>query len=336
MALLYNEGCKNSDDDFTKCDVFLCFIKKTKFRTLYCDPTFKSVIKYISDNISNDLSKNIFTHEITEPLYYRDSKITILSNDNKNGIVFLFEAYPHTNSLISNTYLCRIRKINQKLTLCEYIQENYFEKRLSFRSFDVINREDDNNHRFGLKDITNPRHTINKLKYDDIFFSKDSCHFTTEGFDKIHVCRYSICKKNDRGHIFCKDAKFNGNLINIKEHINYEENQKYIYLPNNCIEENGNFHCTPYLCKYEKMNELYPCDKLEISAVKGINPYIESSEMRSTNSRIIPHENDVRPSTIFAISFFPFLIMLVFIWCYIYKKLRRNRRKDRVDRSKEP
>ncbi|CRG95242.1 fam-e protein, partial [Plasmodium gallinaceum] len=113
MALLYNEGCPNSEEDITKCNVLVCIIRGDKFRTQHCDPAFESLILYYpSNDISNNLAKNIFTFEHSITSNSPQSKVTLLSN-NDGEIVFLYQMYPYEHNYSSETYLCRFRDIDQ-------------------------------------------------------------------------------------------------------------------------------------------------------------------------------------------------------------------------------
>ncbi|CRG97160.1 fam-e protein [Plasmodium gallinaceum] len=334
MALLYNEGCENPEKDITKCNVTACVLHGSKFKSVECDPAFKTVVKYSQKNSGDDIKKNIFVFEDTPPPYKNDAKITFLSQDSNNDIVFLYEVNPKSGYASSLVYLCRFRNLKPGLSLCQEVEKTHIGRPLSFNTIDILDRDNENNFQIGLKYLKNKRHATHKAKYEDIFFSKDSCHYVTEGNSSEQVCRYSICKKNSNGNIFCKDAKFNGKLCQLEPYNGLTAPTKFVYLPNSCIKESPNY-CTPYLCQYEKPNELYPCSKLEISTIKDVVPHSQSLALASKQDRYISNEDNTSSSLI-AMSFFPFLILFFFVGCYLYKVLRRNRKKKRYASYKEP
>ncbi|CRG94521.1 fam-e protein [Plasmodium gallinaceum] len=337
MALLYNEGCPNSEEDFTKCNMLACIIRGGKFRTHHCDPAFKSVnVKYPSRNISNNPAKNIFTFEHSTPPNSFQSKVTLLSN-NDGEIVFLYEKYMQEFSYSSEVFLCRFRDKDQKLIFCEIVDKIYLGKTLSFNSIDIIDKKGRENYRIRLKNLKNPRHISRILKYDDIYFSRDACHYVEEGYSHENICRYSICRKDQNDHTSCVDAKFNGKLFHLQKHSQrHEGKEKFIYLPKNCLNDGLKIDCTPYLCEYERPHELTPCKKLDISIVKNIIPHSESSEVKLTRTKNLVHENNLNMYSLVAMSFIPFLIIFFFIGCYMYKTIKKNKSRKIKMSSKEP
>ncbi|CRG96039.1 fam-e protein [Plasmodium gallinaceum] len=334
MALLYNEGCENSEKDITECNVTACVLHGSKFKSVKCDPAFKEVIKYSQKNSGDDIKKNIFVFEDTPPPYKNDAKITFLSQDSNNDIVFLYEVNSKEGYSSSLVFLCRFRHLKPGLSLCQEVNKDHVGRPLSFNTIDVLDRENENYFQNRLKYLKNERHATRKARYEEIFFSKDSCHYVTEENSSEQVCRFSICKKYSNGGAYCKDAKFNGRLCQLEPSNGPKEPTKFIYLPNSCLNENSD-HCTPYLCQYERPNELYPCSKLEISSVKGLMPHSQRQALEYRQNRYMSNEDNYSSSLI-AMSFFPFLILFFFVGCYLYKVLRRNRKKKRYASYKEP
>ncbi|CRG94061.1 fam-e protein, partial [Plasmodium gallinaceum] len=220
---------------------------------------------------------------------------------------------------------------------CEIVDTVYLGKTLSFNSIDIIDKKGRENYRIRLKNLKNPKHTSRILNYDDIYFSRDACHYAKEGDFHETVCRYSICTKDQNDHTSCVDAKFNGKLFHLKKHsIHHEGKEKCIYLPNICLNKGFKIDCTPYLCEYERPFELTPCKKLGISIVNNVIPHSESSEVKHTRTKNLVHENNLNMSSLVAMSFIPFLILFFFIGCYMYKIIKENRSRKIKMRSKEP
>ncbi|CRG84924.1 fam-e protein [Plasmodium relictum] len=343
MALLYNTGCSNSEEDFTNCKVNTCLIRRGKFHTLHCVPTFEDVdVEYPSDDISKSILKNIFKYESSYLSKVEKSKITILSNNKDDGILFLYDFYlriNHFGDLYTNnhagTFLCRIKKVNQKITLCEVVSSNNIGKTLSFHSFDISNKKSEKS-KIGLNSIQNPKHFDLRHKYKDVHISRDKCHYVTIGSSSEQICRYSICTKDDNNHLSCIDAKFNGKLIHLQDHPPYsKEDTDYVYLPNSCVKDNFIDNCTPYFCKIKSSDDLYQCEGMEMSAIKKIKPHSEEL-MRLEKHVATPHKEYSLSSTYLAASFLPFLVLFFFVGCYLYTIFKRNRRKKIISKSKGP
>ncbi|CRG96036.1 fam-e protein [Plasmodium gallinaceum] len=337
MALLYNEGCPNSEEDFTKCNVIACMIRGGRFKTHHCDLAFVAInVKYPSSDIPNNLAKNIFTYDHYIPRDGKQSIVTFLSND-ENEIVFLYEIYPYNDRHLFEPFLCRLRDKNQKLIFCEKINRDYVGRTLSFNSIDIIDKKGRENYRIRLKNLMNTRHVSRILDYNDIFFSRDACHYIKEANVHENICRYSICTKDKNDYTSCVDAKFTGKLFHIQKHSKpYEGKEKFIYLPNICLNQGLKINCTPYLCEYERPLELTPCKKLDISIVKNIIPYSERSIVKQTRTTNLDYDNNLNMSSLVAMTFIPFLIIFFFIGCYIYKTIMKNKSKKIKMRSKEP
>ncbi|CRG97156.1 fam-e protein [Plasmodium gallinaceum] len=334
MALLYNEGCENPEKDITECNVTACVLHGSKFISVECHPAFKKAVKYFQKNSGDNVDENIFVLENTPSPYREENKITILSQDNNKEIVLLYEVNPTNGYSSSLVFLCRFRNLKPGLSLCQRVDKAYIGRPLSYRTIDVVDRDNKSRYEIGLKHINKIRHSTRKTRYDDIFFSKGACHFVTDGGTSEKVCTYSVCKKHPNGGAFCKDAKFNGRLCQLESSNGSKEPTKFIYLPNSCLNENSNY-CTPYLCQYVKPNELYPCNKLEISLVKELMPHSKRLALEYRQNKYM-YNGGYNSSSLIAMSFFPFLILFFFIGCYLYKIFKRNRKKKRYYSYKEP
>ncbi|CRG85129.1 fam-e protein [Plasmodium relictum] len=349
MALLYNAGCSESEEDFTKCKVNTCLIRGGKFHTLHCVPAFEKVdVVDSSDDNSKDILKNIFKYKPSYTSKVKKSevksKVTILSKSKDDGILFLYDFYlpiKHYSGALSTTYhsktfLCRIKTVNQKITLCEVVDPYHIGRTLSFHSFDISNKKREKS-KIGLNNIQNPRHFDLRYKYKDTHISRDKCHYVTIENTSEQICRYSICTKDDNDHFSCADAKFNGKLFHLQDHSPLsEEHTKYIYIPKSCINDNFLNECTPYFCEIKSSDDMYQCEGLEMSAVKKIKSHSEGELMRLEKSVATPYKEYSLPSTYIAASFLPFLVLFFFVGCYLYAIFRRNRRKKTITKSKEP
>ncbi|CRG96533.1 fam-e protein, partial [Plasmodium gallinaceum] len=223
----------------------------------------------------------------------------------------------------SKTYLCRLRKISQKATICEHIDASYLGKTLSFNSYDVINGKDNI---INIKRSKNSKHTVTKLKYRDLSFGRNTCHIVKTKYIEENKCMYHLCEVVN-GHLSCFNAYYSGRLIFIDD-ILYSaiEKRKFLYLPGSCLTKDSNFICDPQLCQYNSTQKLTSCEKLEISSIKNIIPSRGTLEPAPTYMPI-SHENRPSTSILLATSFMPFLVMLVFIWCFVYKFLRSRKSK---------
>ncbi|CRG94512.1 fam-e protein [Plasmodium gallinaceum] len=327
MSLLYNEGCEDSGD-FTKCLMSLCSINPNKLQSSYCIRAPEFVITQRPfNNVLINISKNIFTYEHYGPDY--ESSITILSNEDKDGILILYEYNPLYFKYPKETYLCRLRNKNQKISLCESINVNYIGKSISFNSYDIINRDDKKNNLISMKHLENPKHRIIKLKYNEIILKKDSCHHAKTKYNPHHTCRYIICEKDDHGNTMCANSNYNGKLIHLLDYYTFAnlKEERIVYLPNKCLKSDSNLLCTPYMCIKNNLNESYSCEYEEISIVKNIFPSPETFKAISTNHQAIYHESNLRSSSVYAMTLMPFLIIFIFFFCYIYKIFRKKRRK---------
>ncbi|CRG84957.1 fam-e protein [Plasmodium relictum] len=344
MALLYNAGCNDSEEDFTNCKVNTCLIQGSKFHTLHCVPSFKEVdVVYPSGDISNGILKNIFKYESSYLSKVQKSKITILSNNKDDGILFLYDFYlpiKHHAGALPTTYhfqtlLCRIKTVNQKITLCGTLDPYYIGRTLSFHSFDISNKKSEKI-KIGLNSIQNPKHFDLRHKYKDFYISRDKCHYVTMGSSSEQICRYSICTRDDNNHLSCIDAKFNGKLIHLQDHSPYsKEDTDYVYLPNSCVKDNFIDNCTPYFCKIKSSDDLYQCEGIEMSVIKKIKPHSEEL-MRSEKQVATPYKEYSLSSTYLAASFLPFLVLFFFVGCYLYTIFKRNRRRKIISKSKGP
>ncbi|CRG94551.1 fam-e protein [Plasmodium gallinaceum] len=323
MALLYNEGCENLEEEVIKCFMRICPLNSIKFTPLLCNNDILPVkAEDFSNNKLNDLSNNIFKYQRYEP--YNHSRIIFLSNNDEDGVVFLFEENIYFHKYPSKTYLCRLRKISQKATICEHIDANYLGKTLSFNSYDIINRGDSDI--INIRRSKNSKHTVTELKYKDLSFGRSTCHIVKTQYIKQNRCMYYLCEVVN-GNLSCSNANYGGRLIFINDYLdNSIENRKFLYLPGSCITKDLNFICDPQLCQYKNTNELISCEKLEISSIKNIIPSQGKLEHVPTYMPI-SHENRPSTSILLATSFMPFLVMLVFIWCFVYKFLRRRKSK---------
>ncbi|CRG94074.1 fam-e protein [Plasmodium gallinaceum] len=341
MALLYNEGCEYSEGDLTKCNMNICHISQNKFVTSLCKIHSPVVdIKKPSNNNLNDLSKNVFTHEYNPSNFH--SRITILSNNDRDGILLLYEYNPYHNKYPEKTYLCRLRNIKQKLTLCEYINMEYIGRSLTFDSYDIINEESKNNNMISLK---NPNHKIIKSKYDKLIFKEHFCHHMKTKYISYCNKRNTICKKINNDQLHCTDANYSGHLIKL-DHIEYYVlKRKHIYLPSGCLKENLNPVCTPHICISHAINEFFECEYQEISVIKNIRPIkkimpikeirpIKNIRTNSNNLAMtslkhedIYHKNSFYNTALFAMSFMSFLVLFTFFFCLLYRTFRKKRRK---------
>ncbi|CRG95456.1 fam-e protein [Plasmodium gallinaceum] len=333
MALLYNKGCKKSNNNLSNCDMHLCPIYGGIYQTIHCSPAFiPADVRYLP----SDLSKNEFLLENfnSEGDNY---KVTVLSENESENIVFLLEYISDNLLYFRRVYLCRLKTLEQKVTLCALVNDDLLENTITFNSFDVIDRKNERS-LVKLKSLKNPKHETLMLDYKDIYFSKDACYVTELGLGSLYdyVCRYSICEKHHKDHMTCKDAKFNGKVIHLGNHsIINQDKEQVIYLPDSCLKHKLKFECTPYFCEYSNMNELKQCKGLEISAVKNVIPKHEGRDITGTNSKYMIHKSN-KDMSILAASFIPFLILVIFIACYIYRAYRRNRKRGLKKRDKEP
>ncbi|CRG94409.1 fam-e protein [Plasmodium gallinaceum] len=353
MALLYNRGCDDFEGDSVTCHMAICHINPYKFETSHCPVQLNSIKVYRPlDNVSNDISKNIFKYKRYGP--YKFSRIIILSNNDQDGIVFLYELNPYMDNFPIKTYLCRLRSINQMLSLCESIDPYYLDKNLSFNSYDIINEKNDVG---SLKHIKNPRHQIIISKYKDLFHKEHSCHLIKSKFFTQLRCVNYLCEKNNEEYNLCTDANYSGKLVFL-DYDRYDKKiQDLIYLPESCLKKDSNFACTPYFCQKRDISQFSSCEYQEISAIKNIATNSKSLDVITTNSKsldvitrnsksldLIPrnskslevistdphnvyHENNLNAPALFAMTFMPFLILFVFFWCYIYKLMKKKRRK---------
>ncbi|CRG96003.1 fam-e protein, partial [Plasmodium gallinaceum] len=343
MALLYNRGCDDFERDSATCHMTICPINKCKFETSYCRANINSIKVYRpSDNVSNDFSKNTFKYKRYGP--YKFSRIIILSNNDQDGIVFLYEFNPYMDDFPIKTYLCRLRNINQTLSLCESIDPYYLDKSLSFNSFDIINEKND---LANLKHIKNPRHQIIISTYKDLYYKEHSCHLIKSKFFTHLRCVNYLCEKDNGEYNLCTDANYSGKLVAF-DYYSYERNLKeLIYLPESCLKKDYNFACTPYYCQRKAINQFSLCDYKEISAIKNIATNSTSLDVIATSSKSLNvisrnsksldvistkqhnvyHENNLSSPALFAMTFMPFLILFVFFWCYIYKIMKKKRSK---------
>ncbi|CRG96035.1 fam-e protein [Plasmodium gallinaceum] len=340
MAFLNNEGCEHSEGDLTKCFMNICEINLNKFEASYCRIERPVVdIKKTSNNNLNDLSKNLFTYEFTPANFH--SRIIILSNNDKDGILLLYEYNPHHNKYPDKTYLCRLRNINQKLTLCEAVNIEYFGRSLTFKSYDIINEE---NKKINIS-LKNPNHKIIKSKYDELIFKEHYCHHMKTKYISHCNKRYTICKKMNNDQLHCSDANYSGHLIRL----DYNEypilKRNYIYLPSSCLKENLNPVCTPYMCISRAFDEFFQCEYEEISVIKNIMPInnirpinkLRSIHIIEPNSKNLPvmslkhkdisHKNSFDNTALFAMSFMSFLVIFIFFFCLLYRTFRKKRRK---------
>ncbi|CRG94075.1 fam-e protein [Plasmodium gallinaceum] len=353
MAFLYNEGCENSDGNSTKCIMNICQISQNKFETSYC--RIHPLIVYIQKHLNSDLndpSRNVFTYEYYPPTI--KSRITVLSNNDQDGILLLYEYNPYHNKYPEKTYLCRLRHIKQKITLCESVNVGYLGRTLTFDSFDIINEENTNKNIISLK---NPNHKIIKSKYDKLLFKELPNQFIKTKYISHYNRRSTLCKKIDNDYMECSDANYSGRLILLDDNGYYDLNRKYLYLPNNCFEENLNSSCSPYICDNQVTKEFVPCVYEEICVVKNIRtiknispikkvmpiksiipienttpiknlmPNSENIAAISVKSQDISHENGFNRNALFAMSFMSFLVLFTFFFCLIYTIFRKKRRK---------
>ncbi|CRG96532.1 fam-e protein [Plasmodium gallinaceum] len=323
MALLYNDGCENLKGEIIKCFMRICPLNSIKFTPLTCNYNiFPVKAENDSNNKLNDLSNNIFKYQRYEP--YNHSRIIFLSNNDVDGIVFLYEENMYAYENPSKTYLCRLRKISQKATICEHIDASYLGKTLSFNSYDVINRN--YNDIINIRRSKNSKHTVTKLKYRDLSFGRNTCHIVKTKYIEENNCMYHLCEVVN-GHLSCFNANYSGRLIFIDDILdNSIEKRKFLYLPGSCLTKDSNFICDPQLCQYNSTQKLTSCEKLEISSIKNIIPSRGTLEPAPTYMPI-SHENRPSTSILLATSLMPFLVMLVFIWCFVYKFLRSRKRK---------
>ncbi|CRG97158.1 fam-e protein [Plasmodium gallinaceum] len=322
MALLYNEGCEILKGEVTKCSMRICPLNSHKLTSLFCSYEILPVkAEKDSNNKLNDLSKNIFKYQRYKP--HNHSRIIFLSNNDVDGIVFLFEYNAFSYKYPTKTYLCRFRKISQKATICEHIDASYLGKTLSFNSYDVINGKDNI---INIKRSKNSKHTVTELKYRDLSFSRSACHILKGKYIENKPCMFYLCEVVN-GHLSCFNANYSGRLIFINDIIDSAiEKQKFLYLPGSCLTKDSNFICDPQLCQYNSTQKLTSCEKLEISSIKNVFPSRGILEPAPTYMPI-SHENRPSSSILLATSLLPFLVMLVFIWCFVYKFLRRRKRK---------
>ncbi|CRG96002.1 fam-e protein, partial [Plasmodium gallinaceum] len=281
MALLYNRGCDDFVGDSVTCHMAICPINRCKFETSYCPVQLNSVKVYRpSDNVSNDILKNTFKYKRYGP--YKFSRIIILSNNDQDGIVFLYELNPHMDNFPIKTYLCRLRSINQMLSLCESIDPYYLDKSLSFNSYDIINEK---NYPTSLKHIKNPRHQIIKSKYKDLYYKEHSCHLIKSKFVSHLRCVNYLCEKDNEVYNSCTDANYSGKLVFLY-YFSYERKIKeLIYLPESCFKTDNNFACTPYYCERKAINQFSLCEYKEISAIKNIETNSKSLDVIATNPK---------------------------------------------------
>ncbi|CRG95448.1 fam-e protein [Plasmodium gallinaceum] len=323
MALLYNKGCDDFEGNSAKCHMTICPIDKSKYETSYCQVQLNPIKVYRPlYNVSNDISQNMFKYIRYGP--YEFSRIIILSNNNQDGIVFLYELNPYKDDFPFKTYLCRLKNINQRITLCESIDINYLGKNLSFNSYDVINGK---NNLSSLKLLKNPRHKIIKAKYKNLFYKQHFCHVVKTKFVTHLRCVNYLCEKYNEEYTLCTNANYSGKLVFL-DYYSYQRNIKdLIYLPDSCLKKDSNFACTPYFCQKKVINQFTSCEYQEISAIKNIAISPKSLDVISTNPQNVYHENNMSAPELFAIAFVPFLILFVFFWCYIYKLMKKRRRK---------
>ncbi|CRG96070.1 fam-e protein [Plasmodium gallinaceum] len=320
MALLYNEGCENFEGDSAMCRMNICSIKQNKFDLSYCYLAEELVKVYHPlNNDSNVISRNIFKYERYGP--YRHSRIIILSKDDQDGIVFLYEYNKLSYSYPTKTFLCRLRNINQTIALCESLDIYYIDNKLSFSSYDVINEKND----LPLKHLKNPNHKIIKSKYKDLFIKEHSCHHIKTRYISHRSCMYAICEKKNEDYMLCSDASYSGKLMFL-DYYN-RMNKKFIYLPESCLTRDSNFACNAYFCEINAKDKFFPCEHKEISAIKDIMPYSKRSEVMPIKQQIVHHEDNLSASALFAMTLMPFLILFVFFWCYIYKNFKKRRRR---------
>ncbi|CRG94407.1 fam-e protein [Plasmodium gallinaceum] len=314
MAFLNNDGCEDSEGDFTKCFMTICEIQQKKFEASYCriESPVVDIKKTLNNNL-NDLSKNLFTYEFTPANFH--SRIIILSNNDKDGILLLYEYNPNHNKYPDKTYLCRLRNINQKLTLCESINIEYFGRSLTFKSYDIFNEENKKNN---MISIENPNHKIIKSKYDEFIFKEHYCHPMKTKYISYCNKRYTICKKMNNDQLHCSDANYSGNLI-ILDNINFPVLKRdYVYLPSGCLKENLNPVCTPYICTSRGFDKYFECKYEEISVITNIRPInnimpkkniMPIKDMRSINEilpcnnlipckHIMPHKHMLPPNNL--------------------------------------
>ncbi|CRG94402.1 fam-e protein [Plasmodium gallinaceum] len=327
MSLLYNKGCEDSGE-FIKCLMSLCPINPNKLQSSYCtvEPKFVITQRPFNNALIN-ISKNIFTYEHYGPDY--KSSITILSNEDNDGILILYEYNPWYFKYPKETYLCRLRNKNQKISLCESINVNYIGKSISFNSYDIINRDDKKNNQISMKHLKNPKHRIIKLKYNEITLEKYYRHYVRTKYNPHQIYRYIICEKDDHGNTMCANSNYNGKLIHLIEQYGFSprNEERIVYLPNKCLKSDSNLLCTPYMCIKNDFNESYSCEYEEISIVKNIFPSPETFKVISTNNQAIYHESNLRSSSVYAMTLMPFLIIFIFFFCYMYKIFRKKRRK---------
>ncbi|CRG97166.1 fam-e protein, partial [Plasmodium gallinaceum] len=252
---------------------------------------------------------------------YRSSRIIILSDNNQDGIVFLYEYNVHYDPYPTKTYLCRLRNINQTAALCESVDIYYLDKRLYFSSYDFISEKNDQ----PLKHLKNPNHKIIKSKYKDLFIKEHSCHHIKTRYISRRSCMYAICEKKNEDYMLCSDANYSGKLIFLDDYNLI--NRKFIYLPEGCLKIDSNFACNAYFCEINAKDKFFPCDHKEISAIKDVMPYARRSEVMPIEQQIVHHEDNLSASALSAMTLMPFLIIFVFFWCYIYKYFKKRRRR---------
>ncbi|CRG97170.1 fam-e protein [Plasmodium gallinaceum] len=290
MALLYNEGCENFEEDSAKCRMVICPIKQNKFEKSFCDLD-KGLVKVYRplNNASNDITRNIFKYERYVP--YRSSRIIILSDNNQDGIVFLYEYNVHYDPYPTKTYLCRLRNINQKAAICESVDMYYLDKRLSFSSYDVISEKNDQ----PLKHLKNPNHKIIKSNYKNLFIKEHSCHHMKTKYISGRNCMYAICEKENEDYVLCSDANYSGKLIFLYS-VDNGIYKKFIYLPERCLTRDSNLECVSYFCETYAKDKFFPCEHKEISAIKDIMPYSKRSEVMPIKQQIVHHEDNLSAS----------------------------------------
>ncbi|CRG96033.1 fam-e protein [Plasmodium gallinaceum] len=322
MALLYNEGCEITKGEVTECFMRICPLDSHKYTSVFCSyGLLPTKAENHSNDRLNDLSKNIFKFQHYKP--YNHSRIIFLSNNDVDGIVFLFEYKSFSYKYPNKTYLCRFRKISQKATICEHIDASYLGKTLSFNSYDVINGTDNI---INIRRSKNSKHTITEFKYRDLSFGRSACHILKGKYIENKPCMFYLCE-DVNGNLSCFSANYNGRLIYTdKFSDNSLENRQFLYLPGSCLTKDSNFICDAQLCQFKGIKELTSCEKLEISSIKNIFPSRGIIEPAPTYMPI-SHENRPSSSILLATSLLPFLVMLVFIWCFVYKFLRRRKRK---------
>ncbi|CRG96058.1 fam-e protein [Plasmodium gallinaceum] len=212
--------------------------------------------------------------------------MTIFSNNDEDGILFLYEYNPYNNEYPEKTYLCRLSTTEQKITLCEAVNMEYLGRTLKFDSYDIVNEE---NNKKNISSLKNPNHKIIKSKYDKLLFKEYPYHHIKTKYISYYNKKNILCKKINNDNMECIDANYGGRLIFLDDGY-YDLHKKYLYVPNNCLGENLNSSCSPYICDIQDTNEFVPCEYEEMSVVKNIRPI---NNIMPT--KIIMPKKDMRP-----------------------------------------